>query len=376
MSRKVDLTYPPDAKQLAKPTAIQPKHKKYHKYLGEISIDHNTTTMVDSLHHSPPSRDLMFRDAREKLLQPASPLRSMTSFTLFPLSTGVDLLTPSHQELYHSLNPGTKLRRVHFQEKVTTFVPPLFPELTMDQAHQLWYKQSEIAAFKSSARRIVLSTGTVDEQPDEGECDPSGLERFSLQRSFHKKRAIQCVVKASKRRKDLTPLFVASGRVCSLEPDLMISENSVSLIYQHCSAVATEIALEQGFKDFCQVYDPLASLLGDANIDDMEDMNSDRSDMKSDSNSARQNYNDYFFSDIHTDQWINAVSNHAAGLLPLFTIPHDKAPKVETIPNNFVSWESSLTPGERLRWIREKQAKVAYQIAANFRAMGCNNTKI
>lgn len=111
------------------------------------------------------------------------------------------------------------------------FHPPLFTAL--------WYQRAEISAFKSDARNVILLGATRGDVCFEEEL--SGLERFNLQRSLGKKAAIQYVLLAQKKNKG--PEFIR-------------------LVYEKCNAWAMEFAVDQGFKDFCQVYDPLESLLG------------------------------------------------------------------------------------------------------------------
>ena len=146
-------------------------------------------------------------------------------------------------------------RRVHFDCDESdvplhiTSAPPLFETLKLETAQEIWYLQSEIASFKREARNILLYGKT--EEKDE----LCGLERFNLERSIQKKNAVKYVMLAQKLQK---------------------GADFVKEVYRQCTTWATDLALVQGFNDFCEVYDPLKSLLGD---------------------NCAENYNDCFFSE-------------------------------------------------------------------------------
>jgi hypothetical protein len=89
-----------------------------------------------------------------------------------------------------------------------------------------------------------------DADPD----DFLGLERFNCQRAVWKRSAIYYVLLAQRQRHE---------------------EYFIRRVSQRCSAWAREAAVDQGFKDYCAVNDPLASLFGN----------------------EEENYNDCFFSD-------------------------------------------------------------------------------
>jgi hypothetical protein len=111
-----------------------------------------------------------------------------------------------------------------------TSVPPLFTTLKLETCVKLWYQPAEISGFKKDARNIVLF-GTASDDDEH-----SGLERFNFERSMGKKSAIRYVLLAQKQQKG--PEFIR-------------------LVYEKCTIWATDLALDQGFKDFCQAYDPL-----------------------------------------------------------------------------------------------------------------------
>lgn len=114
-----------------------------------------------------------------------------------------------------------------------TSAPPLTPE----SCRELWYEPHEIDGFKKEARDLVLYGGT-----GAGD-DLCGLERFSFERSKQKRRVLRYVIYMQKQRKEAEFLRIVSKKL---------------------TAWARDAAVSQGFADFCQVYDPLESLLGDS----------------------------------------------------------------------------------------------------------------
>jgi hypothetical protein len=142
-----------------------------------------------------------------------------------------------------NISPRRRRPRVRFADKnetdtlcQMTCAAPLFSTLTKDNCQELWFQPDEVTAFKQEARNLVLF-GKV------GVDELAGLERFNLERSKSKKAAIQYVLLANQQQKGV---------------------EFVRMVSRECSTWATDAALIQGFNDFCQVYDPLASLLGDA----------------------------------------------------------------------------------------------------------------
>jgi hypothetical protein len=118
--------------------------------------------------------------------------------------------------------------------------PSLFETLSEEICQRLWFQDSEIAAFRSETRSLILYGKQSEDD------DFAGLERFSLERSNRKKTAIQLVLLAQRKGNDAS---------------------FIQAIATECSEWAVTAGVLQGFQDFCQVYDPLTSLLG-ANDDD------------------------------------------------------------------------------------------------------------
>jgi len=125
---------------------------------------------------------------------------------------------------------------------------PLCKQLTPEMCVELWYQPSEIAAMKQNARYALLHRNEASED------DLAGLERFNSQRAVWKRSAIQYVLMAQKQHR---------------------GEDFLRRVSLRCTGWARETAMKQGFKDYCAVHDPLASLFeGD-----------------------EENYNDCFFSE-------------------------------------------------------------------------------
>lgn len=104
-----------------------------------------------------------------------------------------------------------------------------------ERSRKLWYSQSEIMIFKLKAKAEILKGKQTSE-------DTSGFERFDATRSKYKKSALHYVLMSQKVKRD---------------PDF---QRYISL---RCTSWAKLLALNQGFEDFCKVYDPLSSLFGD-----------------------------------------------------------------------------------------------------------------
>jgi hypothetical protein len=130
----------------------------------------------------------------------------------------------------------------------TSAAPLPSAALTPEICRELWYQPDEINDFKKETRSLVLDVGNA-----KGGDELCGLERFSFERARYKRRVIRYVLLAQKQK----------------------GAEFMREIAEKLTAWARDIAEAQGFADFCQVYDPLESLLG----------------------SSCENYNDCFFSD-------------------------------------------------------------------------------
>lgn len=108
-------------------------------------------------------------------------------------------------------------------------------QLTEELRRELWYSAEEITKYKVDAKNTVLHR--------EKATDDSllGLEKFCCQRATWKRSAIHYVLLAQKQKQ---------------------GEEFVARVSKRCTGWARETALRQGFKDYCAVEDPLASLFG------------------------------------------------------------------------------------------------------------------
>jgi hypothetical protein len=166
------------------------------------------------------------------------------------------MMQPSNKINEKKLLPTEKMtrRRLRFALDDETNTPAqqsaasLPSALTPEICRELWYQPDEINDFKKETRSLVLDGNAKD---GDALC---GLERFSFERASYKRRVIRYVLLAQTKQKGAE--FIRN-------------------IAEQLTAWARDIAEAQGFADFCQVYDPLESLLG----------------------SSCENYNDCFFSD-------------------------------------------------------------------------------
>jgi hypothetical protein len=109
---------------------------------------------------------------------------------------------------------------------------PSFSFLTPDICTELWYQPSDLAAFKADMRDL-LKYGIPEK-----DSDVFDLGRYSRDRVSSKRRAVQFVLVAQKQQKGAELLRMVSRR---------------------CSSWACDIALTQGYVNFCQVNDALPS---------------------------------------------------------------------------------------------------------------------
>eukprot|EP00339_Tiarina_fusa_P010705 CAMPEP_0117026668 /NCGR_PEP_ID=MMETSP0472-20121206/19586_1 /TAXON_ID=693140 ORGANISM="Tiarina fusus, Strain LIS" /NCGR_SAMPLE_ID=MMETSP0472 /ASSEMBLY_ACC=CAM_ASM_000603 /LENGTH=238 /DNA_ID=CAMNT_0004733743 /DNA_START=176 /DNA_END=892 /DNA_ORIENTATION=+ len=118
--------------------------------------------------------------------------------------------------------------------------------LTDETCAALWYQPEEIACLKHATRQIVLYG-----QNFFGETDTSGLERYSVQRSHHKKEVLRYILMIHRMGKDADCLGGASRK---------------------STAWASVVANQQGYRDYCDVYDPLHEFLIDGEEMDLKEL--------------------------------------------------------------------------------------------------------
>ncbi|CAJ1939297.1 unnamed protein product [Cylindrotheca closterium] len=134
--------------------------------------------------------------------------------------------------LLDSQEEETTSRRVRFSvdENDTQSAPN--QELTAEMISELWYTHEEVTGFKQEIRTLVIrrmQKGSLTED------EMAGLEKYHPQRSEYKKSAKHHILHAQTKRRG--PEFLRS-------------------ISRRCTAWARAIATEQGFHDYCAVYDP------------------------------------------------------------------------------------------------------------------------
>mmetsp|Transcript_5513 Transcript_5513/g.13266 ORF Transcript_5513/g.13266 Transcript_5513/m.13266 type:complete len:414 (-) Transcript_5513:184-1425(-) len=201
--------------------------------------------------------------------------------------------------------------------------------LTDEMCRELWYQQDEIDEMKVDVKQCVLqkiasqrrrhsrtnsnsnSNSTLFEeeacsQEKEDKDRLLGLHRFSPQRSQWKRSAIYYTLLAQKQQKHLQRYSSSPSSQSKSKPSCSSSslpssssepykqrqvEHFIRKVSLRCTAWAREMAVKQGFKDYCAVHDPLASLFDD-HVDH-------KSANKEGASKRRQstNYNDCFFSD-------------------------------------------------------------------------------
>lgn len=202
-------------------------------------------------------------------------------------------------------------KRVRFQEEQNeegdlAVMPPSLPGnnvlLTDEMCRELWYQQHEVDQMKADVRSAILrkmkdrsrsssSSNNADEDKNENKDELVGLHRYSPQRSQWKRSAIYYTLLAQKRQKYLQKLSSSPSSTTkdnndneSRDEQQQRAEDFVRKVSMRCSAWAREMAVKQGFKDYCAVHDPLACLFDDCPISDQQ-------------KKYKQNYNDCFFSD-------------------------------------------------------------------------------
>lgn len=136
-----------------------------------------------------------------------------------------------------------KQRRVHFSvndENDSRSAP--HQELTAEMINDMWYTPQNIDSFKENAKYAIVNQAKLSQMDDNEEFSMSGLERYGRQRTEYKRSALYYTLDAQ--RKTRNPDFIRS-------------------VARRCTAWARSVAAQQGFEDYCDVYDPLSRLLAD-----------------------------------------------------------------------------------------------------------------
>lgn len=154
---------------------------------------------------------------------------------------------PQHaQESYHSRHEHVEKRvrrrsgkRVSFSDSCSTESKShQFPlhqqQITEEDYRTLWFQKDELVAAKQYMRYLILH-GSEEEH---GVDEMSGLHRYNMERSQHKRSAIHYVIEAY--RSNPT------------------NHEFVREVSKQCTGWARQVAEEEGFATFCQVYgDPV-----------------------------------------------------------------------------------------------------------------------
>mmetsp|Transcript_21230 Transcript_21230/g.27932 ORF Transcript_21230/g.27932 Transcript_21230/m.27932 type:complete len:202 (-) Transcript_21230:110-715(-) len=126
-----------------------------------------------------------------------------------------------------------RTRRVQFHDaRVVGMVTPS-SSMTFDERNDIWYQQSDLDTFKTSARDLSRLLRSNPKQMESNET--RGLEhRISLERQKQKFLTTRAVLKAQERYQNADQL---------------------ALIASKCSSWAKQVALVTATKDFCSAYD-------------------------------------------------------------------------------------------------------------------------
>lgn len=126
-------------------------------------------------------------------------------------------------------------------------------ELTAEMIDDLWYTEDEITEIKNNVRSLVIRNSQHKVNDEE---EMAGLEKYNPQRSEYKKAALYHILRAQSKSRD---------------PEFLRSVSSRS------TAWARTVAADQGFHDYCEIYDPLDNLLDFDNLEPMMNFNDDNS---------------------------------------------------------------------------------------------------
>lgn len=138
------------------------------------------------------------------------------------------------------------------------------PSITAEERRELWYQDDELAAMKQEARLIVEKHKNILENPSPTSAERElvvGLERFCRQRAVWKRSATHHVLMAQREAKKLKPSNM------NLEDHRNLIADYIQHVSLRCTGWARETATTQGFRDYCAVHDPLASLFSDEGND-------------------------------------------------------------------------------------------------------------
>jgi len=119
-------------------------------------------------------------------------------------------------------------------------------QLSPEMIAATWYSYQEIQHFKEEVRSAVLRHYYQQGETKNEDDEMAGLEKYDPQRSQYKQSALHYTLQAQSQSRD--PSFLRS-------------------IARRCTAWARTLAINQGFNDYCAVYDPLDGLLDVADFE-------------------------------------------------------------------------------------------------------------
>lgn len=170
--------------------------------------------------------------------------------------------------------------------------------LTEEHCNELWYQKAELAAIKHAAKVLIANRKQIEEKPDASSDELDGLiglERFSRKRAVWKKNTIRCVLMAQRQVDELlrTSSYDFSNHGMS-------KDDYIQAISLRCTGWARDAAEKQGFRDYCAVHDPLASLFSDNEFDEKE-----------------QNYNELIFGETPSENTTTSNKRKVEAMEPM-----------------------------------------------------------
>mmetsp|Transcript_8318 Transcript_8318/g.20029 ORF Transcript_8318/g.20029 Transcript_8318/m.20029 type:complete len:223 (-) Transcript_8318:45-713(-) len=206
--------------------------------------------------------------------------------TALPMDTATFSTTKSHgkPDLEVSRQPTTSpstsccWRQVRFSNDENDTQNAPHEELSPEMINDMWYTHEEM---KHQVRSIVCRHLHCENFGWNSTTDNiSALQRYSPQRSEYKQTTLRCILQAQNQSSD---------------PDFI---RSVSI---QCTVRARALAANQGLEDYCEVYDPLDSLLGSASPEKEMDYGDDREQKNADAPTTKRKQEDHPHDDARTE---------------------------------------------------------------------------
>jgi len=157
-------------------------------------------------------------------------------------------------------------------------------EGTEEHCRELWYQKEELMSIKHAAKVIIANRAKVQRNPNASLQERDGLiglERFNKRRAVWKKSAIRFVMMAQNEMRELNTQTIKND-------DSISKEDYIRTISLRGSNWSRDAAKKQGFRDYCAVHDPLASLFSDSDFNNSEAYLDEKEE-------NQQNYNELIF---------------------------------------------------------------------------------